>query len=176
MEITFRPLAEADFDDLHVWLNRPHLTRFFQKRPISRSQIGEKYLPRVRGDDPTHSHLALEDGTPFGYLQCYRIADYPDWAAVIDSHDGIGIDLAIFDPAYLRLGMGRAMLFLYMREIAFPLFPDETKCFIAHEIENEAAIACSQAIGFKLVRTFEEDGIPSALFIQERDKSADSLG
>lgn len=45
MSISFRPLALSDIDDLFVWLNRPHLRRFFQKQPISRDEVEVKYGP-----------------------------------------------------------------------------------------------------------------------------------
>jgi aminoglycoside 6'-N-acetyltransferase len=176
MPIPFRPLTPSDIDALHAGLNRPHLRRFFQKQPISRAEVEAKYGPRIRGEQPTHSHLALCDGRPFGYLQCYRLSDYPDWANLIESQDGIGVDLAILDPSMLGRGMGRAMLGAYLRDIAFPLFPDENKCFIAHEVENRAAIACSRAAGFSIAGEFLEDGIPSLLLVRYRDKWAESRG
>jgi aminoglycoside 6'-N-acetyltransferase len=176
MRIAFRPLAETDFPALAVWLNRPHLTRFFQKLPITLAEIAAKYGPRVRGDVPTYCHLATEAGRPFAYLQCYRLADWPDWASLVESSEGIGADLAIFEPDMIGLGAGRAMLDAYLRDIAFPLFPAETKCLIAHEVENHAAIACSTAVGFAFVRNFLEGQVETALFVAPRDKWAVSRG
>ena len=176
MRVAFRPLAETDLDDLHAWLNRPHLTRFFQKRPISRAEVGAKFEPIIRREDTTHSHLAFDAGAPLGYLQCYRIVDNPEWAALIQAKEGIGVDLAIIDPAKLGRGFGRAMLVSYLSDVAFPLYPGESKCFIGHDLENEAAIACSRSVGFEYVRDFVEDGIPSGLFVRERDKTAPAFG
>jgi aminoglycoside 6'-N-acetyltransferase len=176
MRIAFRPLAETDLDELHAWLNRPHLARFFQKRPISRAEVEAKFGPIVRREDTTHSHLAFEAGAPLGYIQCYRITDNPDWAALIQANEGIGVDLAIIEPTKPGRGFGRVMLASYLGDVAFPLYPAESKCFIGHELENEAAIACSRSVGFEYVRDFVEGGIPSALFVLERDKSALAFG
>jgi aminoglycoside 6'-N-acetyltransferase len=176
MTISFRPLELTDLDDFCAWLNRPHLRRFYQLEPISRVEVEAEYGPCIRGEDPTHCDFALFDGRPFAYLQCYRIPDYPEWAALIESHDGIGVDLAILDPAMLGRGFGRAMLGAYLRDIAFPLFPDEQRCFIGHEVENHAAVACSRAVGFELVGPFVEEGFPSFLFVLCRDKWAESRG
>jgi aminoglycoside 6'-N-acetyltransferase len=166
--ISFRPLALTDLDWLTEGLNRPHLRRFFQKAPVSRAEVEAKYGRYIRGDAPNHSHLALLDTAPFAYLQCYRIADYPGWAEMIGEPDGIGIDLAILDPALIGKGLGRAMLALYLRDVAFPLFPAETKCFIAHEAENSAALATSKAVGFRYLRNFLEDGLDTDLLAVER--------
>lgn len=171
--IAFRPLAETDFADLHAWLNRPHLRRFFQKQPISPEQVRAKYAPRARGEEPTFCHLALLDGRPFGYQQCYRIADHPAWAETIGEGDGIGTDLAIVEPDLIGKGLGRAMLGLYLRDTAFPLFPHETRCFIAHEIANAAGWRNSLSVGFKPLRDIVEDAQPSRLFVLNRAEIAD---
>lgn len=166
--LAFRPLAEADLADLHAWLNRPHLRRFFQREPISAAEVAEKYRPCIRGEEPTFCHLALLDGQPFGYLQCYRIADHPAWAATIGESDGIGTDLAIFEPEMIGRGLGRAMLGGYLRDVAFALFVAETRCWIAHEIANTAGWRNSLSIGFRPVRDMVEDGLPSRLFVLNR--------
>ena len=76
----------------------------------------------------------------------------------------------------LRRGFGQEMLAAYLRDIAFPLFPREHRCFIAHETDNRAAIACSRAVGFEFAGEFSEDGIPSLLLVLYRDKWAVSRG
>lgn len=167
-QIAFRPLAATDLPDLHVWLNRPHLRAFFQKKPISEAEIAEKFGPRLRGEDPVEIHLAALDGKVFGYIQCYRVADHPAWAALIGENDGIGVDLAILDPGLIGKGLGKALLAAYLREIAFPTYAAERKCFIAHEMANEAGWRNSEAVGFRPVRDFVEDGNPTRLYMLSR--------
>jgi aminoglycoside 6'-N-acetyltransferase len=166
--IAFRALAATDLPDLYLWLNRPHLRAFFQKKPLSEAGIAEKFGPRLRGEDPVEIHLALLDGGVFGYLQSYRVADHPAWAALIGEQEGIGIDLAILDPGLIGKGLGKAMLATYLREIAFPSFPNERFCFIAHEIANEAGWRTSMSVGFRAVRDFVEEGNPTRLFVLSR--------
>ncbi|HTT99769.1 MAG TPA: GNAT family N-acetyltransferase [Rhizomicrobium sp.] len=175
-EITFRPLVETDFKAFTEWLNRPHLRRFFQKKPTTETAVAAYYGPSVRGETPTHCHLALLDGQPFGYLQCYRIAAYPAWAATIGETDGIGVDLLIFEPDMIGKGLGSAMLTRYLRDVAFALFPDERRCFIGHEHENVAGWRNSESVGFRFVRDFVEDGAPSRLLMLERGEMAESRG
>lgn len=175
-QVTFRALAEADFPDLHGWLNRPHLRQFFQKKPISAADVAEKYRPRIRGQEPTHCHLAVLESWPFGYLQCYRIADYPIWAEMTGEKTGIGVDLAIFDPERIGRGLGRPMLGAYLRDIAFPLHPEESRCFIAHETENIAGSRNSLSVGFKPVRDFVEDGQATRLLMLNRAEMAGLRG
>jgi aminoglycoside 6'-N-acetyltransferase len=167
--VVFRPVSEVDFPLMTGWLAQPHVRAFYQKDPISLDEVAAKYGPRVRGEAPTHCHLALSQGRPFGYLQCYRNLDWPDWAAEIDVDGGLSIDLFIGDPAFVGGGYGRAMLGGYAHGVAFRIYPDETRCFIAHAHDNTAALACSRSVGFRDVGDFVEDGVDMRLLLIERD-------
>ncbi len=165
--LNFRPVTAADFALLHHWLNQPHLRRFYQKTPIGPEEIAEKYGPRVRGEEAGVNHLACLDGRPYGYLQGYRNLDWPAWAELIGVDGGLSIDLYIGEPDMLGGGHGRAMLAGYL-QVLFSLFPDEWRCYIAHAVDNKAALACSGSVGFKPVRRFVEDGIENQLLAIER--------
>ncbi|MGE0525710.1 MAG: GNAT family N-acetyltransferase [Bdellovibrionales bacterium] len=142
-EISFRRLNKQDFSLLHRWLNEPHMRSFYQRHPVSLEEVVEKYSPRVDGSVPTHCHIALVDGVPIGKIQCYRVADYPEYGKEIGASDGISVDLFIGEPSFLGRGMGKAMLTSYLETVAFTLFPDEVSCYICHERANAAALACS---------------------------------
>ena len=167
-ELTFRDLEERDLIRLTAWLNRPHLRRFYQFEPTTPEAVAAKYGSYIRGDAPTHGTLALLGGAPVGYLQCYRIADWPDWQAVVETPEGISIDLFIADPDLIGRGVGRRMLARYVEAIAFPFYPDERLCWIGHQLENVAARACSEACGFVAVREYIEDGKPYVLLVRGR--------
>ena len=166
--IVFRPVAEADFPMLWRWLAEPHVRLFFQKTPISLAEVAAKFAPRLRGEVPTRCHVALHDGTPFGYLQSYRNANWPEWAEMIGRDGGASIDLHIGDPAFLRRGLGRAMLAAYVRDFVFPHFADLSDVYVAHEITNAAAVAASIAEGFRVVGSFVEAGLPMRLLVVQR--------
>ncbi len=161
--ITFRSLSEDDLPRLTEWLNRPHLRRFYQPTAITDEAVAAKYQPRIRGEAPTHSHLALLGVEPFGYLQCYRNVDWPDWEAVIGPAGGVSIDLFIAEPTMLGRGLGRAMLRGYVEQVALPMHPQEQWCWIGHAAENHAARACSEAAGFTDVRDYVEDAVRCVL-------------
>lgn len=150
------------------WLAEPHVRRFYQKTPVTPAEVAAEYGPAVRGEEPTLCHIALHAGAPFAYLQCYRNADYPEWAAVIGVEEGVSIDLYIGDPAFLHRGLGRAALAGYLREIAFARYPGERRAYIGHEPANVSALRCSEAAGFRRLRTFLEDGIETILLAAER--------
>ncbi len=166
--LSFRVVSETDLPLLHLWLNRPHLRRFYQKQPISLDEVRDYYLDSILGREPTWVHLALLDGRPFGYIQCYRCLDYPEWAHEIGLTQGISIDLYIGEPDLLGRGLGKRMERDYVLTVAFPLYPEESECFICHEPDNAAALACSRAVGFMDLHEVTEAGIRQRLLVLRR--------
>ncbi len=165
-EISYRPLVEADLPLMTDWLNQVHLRAFYQRDPTTAAEVAAKYGPRIRGEAPAHCSLALMDGAPFGYLQCYRVADWADWREAIGVEHGVAIDLFIGEPGLIGRGIGRRMLDGFVK-VALGRYPDERLCWIAHELENHAARQCSTAAGFSPVKTFLDDGRASILMVRQ---------
>ena len=165
--LSLRPLRQEDLPLLHRWLNAPHLRRFYQKAPIELDAVRSKYGARLDLLGPTKSHLALFDGVPFGYLQCYRNASYREYAEQIGVWDGASVDLFIGEVARLGRGFGSAMLRAYLDEV-FRLFPDLSTVYLLHHRENQAAQACSRRAGLRPLRELLEEGVPSILFRLDR--------
>jgi aminoglycoside 6'-N-acetyltransferase len=166
--IAFRPVEERDFPLLAGWLAEPHVRVFYQKTSVSLEEVASEYGPCVRGEEPSICHLAISAGNPFAYLQCYRNADYREWADLIGVDGGISVDLFIGDSTYLRKGFGRAALSGYLQRVAFPYYNFETRAYIAHEQVNTAALRCSRAAGFRPLRVFLEDGVEMLLLATDR--------
>jgi aminoglycoside 6'-N-acetyltransferase len=166
--LSFRPMAASDFPMMTGWLAQPHVKAFYQPKPISLDEVAARYGPRLADDWPTRCHIALSEGRPFAYLQCYRNADWPDWEREMGVTGGLSIDLYIGEPEFVGRGYGRAMLAGYVRDVAFARFPDARLCYIAHAVTNAPAIACSEAVGFRYLSAFDEDGVPMRLLVLER--------
>jgi hypothetical protein len=111
-------------------------------------------------------------GPPIGYIQTYRVADHPEYAATIGEVEGISVDLFIGAADHLGIGWGRLILVKFLNEIAFPLFPEENVCWIYHEKLNQRALRASKAAGFRYVRDFVEDGIQKELLRLGKDECA----
>jgi RimJ/RimL family protein N-acetyltransferase len=166
-DVEFRPVAPADFPMMWRWRMKPHVRAFYQRTEISLEELALRLGPRVRGEVPTICHLALHRGEPFGYLQCYRNADWPEWVELTGVRDGISIDLHIGKPSFLHRGFGRSMLLRYLRDVAFESF-DVESAYIAHATDNLAALGCSRAVGFEPLGEFLEDGVPMRLLVLPR--------
>jgi RimJ/RimL family protein N-acetyltransferase len=166
--IDFVPLTAGDLPLILRWLAEPHVKRFYPEPFDTLEGAADYYGLRIDGDEPCLQHLARLDGAPFGFIQCYRLLDYPDYAALVGVEGGIGVDLYIGDPALVGRGLGRAMLAAYLRMVASPAYPDEPRAYIAHAFDNAAALACSLSVGFKPVREVVEDGVLELLLCLER--------
>lgn len=170
LAITFRPASLSYLPLMARWLMTPHVREFYQPEPITPREVAEEYGPLFTGETPDICHIAYYGEQPFGYLQCYRNADYEEWVESTGADAGISLDLFIGEPAYVGRGFGQLMLREYLTQIAFPHFADERFAYISHEAENFTAIKASEAAGFKQIDEFEEDGDRVILFKFERDR------
>src|SRR5262245_8576335 len=84
VELDLRPLAADDLPLLHGWLGREHVRRWWGDRGTLDETVAE-YLPAIDGDDPTDLFAIVADGHDVGLVQTYLVADYPDWAELIDA-------------------------------------------------------------------------------------------
>lgn len=96
MPIGFRLMTPADLPLLHQWLNQEFVFRWYGKRPPAFEEVQAKTLPRITGKQPTRCFFITYDEFPIGYIQTYRICDYPDYAKQVDvGEDAAGLDLFI---------------------------------------------------------------------------------
>jgi aminoglycoside 6'-N-acetyltransferase len=170
--VTFEPLREEDIRTLYLWLQEPHVREFYHPKPLpSWQEICEKYLQRLDPNWPTRCFLIHVDRA-VGYIQTYRVADYPEHAATIGEAEGISIDLFIGDPRYVGIGWGRLILLKFINDVGFPLFSGENVCWIYHDKLNPRALRASKAAGFQYVRDIIEDGGQRELLALRKEESA----
>jgi len=167
--ISFRSLAAGDMALMHRWLHVPHMRLHYQPQALTPEEVAAKYLPRIEGRVDTHCHIALLDGAPLGMIQCYRNADFPDYSAEIVLEDGISLDIFIGEAEWLGQGLGPQLLRAYIKDVAFAIFPGETRCYICHALDNPGAIRSSEKAGFRFLRDVEEAGKPAKLFVLPKE-------
>jgi aminoglycoside 6'-N-acetyltransferase len=157
--LKFDPLEDKDLPVLYSWLQKPHIREFYHKKSLPDwEEMSADYRRRLSPDWPTRCYLSYAGLVPMGYIQAYRVADYPEYAAMIGEDQGISLDLFIGDLAFVGKGWGRLILLKFLNEIAFPLFQPEEICWIYHDKLNHRALSASRAAGFRSVRDFTEEG------------------
>ena len=169
--LKFELLREEDIPILYSWLQKSHVREFYHKKCVPEwNEIRAEYLQRLDPDWPTKCFLSYAGLVPIGYVQAYRVADYPEYAATIQEDTGISLDLLIGDAEFVGKGWGRLILLKFINEVAFPLFGGEHICWIYHEELNHRALAASRAAGFKHVRYFSEEGDAKELLAVSRNE------
>lgn len=160
-EVTFRPLTEDDLPLLHAWLNNPVVARWYPLDEAgteypSLAAVTEHYGPRVRGEegaDPTDCYLMLAEGSPIGYIQCYRVGDYPEYAAAIGhDNDAWAIDLFIGEDDFRHRGLGATIIRAFIRAEVLSR-PGVETLMICPNPGNKGAIRCYEKAGYRYVKT-----------------------
>ena len=119
--LRFDPLKEEDLPVLYSWLQAPHVREFYHKKSVPKwEEMRAEYLRRLDPDWPTKCFLSCAGAIPMGYIQAYRVADYPEYAAMIGEDKGIGLDLFVGDARLVGSGWGRLILLKFLYEVAFP--------------------------------------------------------
>lgn len=152
----FKPLTEGDFPLLHRWMNQPEVIRWYSKKNWTLEEVQQKYRPYVRGEKPIRSFIAFYREHPIGYIQGYRIRDFPDYFEKMPmKEDAGGFDLYIGEESFLHKGLGSGMIDQFVTEI---LFADQevTSCLIDPDPDNRIAIRAYEKAGFQYIKRIQK--------------------
>jgi aminoglycoside 6'-N-acetyltransferase len=173
--IGFRPLQHDDLGLMHRWLNEGESGRWYGQEPATPSQVAARYEPYIDGREPTHGFLVLYGAEPIGYIQTYRLVDYPEYNHLIEADEhAAGIDQFIGEADYLHRGLGTALIVKFLREVVFA-GTDVTRCVPGPEPGNRAAIRSYEKAGFRYWKTIQVPGEPEPEYLMqiERGEVAD---
>jgi RimJ/RimL family protein N-acetyltransferase len=166
--IEFAALASRHIPLLHRWLNQGEALKWYGRRPQSEADLRLRYLV----DKPrsgTHAYVIRRDAEPIGYLQHYRLADYPEYARLIGAAPGDhGLDLFIGRDDLLGRGLGTAIVTAALDQLIFSQ-PAAQRCLVGPSPENERAIRCYARCGFRHERTVSSpEGEQEYVMVLER--------
>lgn len=119
--ISFRQMATEDLPLMHRWINQDaDVRRWWSKDAGPFQKIVDKYAPRIAGKEPTRGYIIAHADKPIGYIQEYRIGDYPEWARVVQIDEAAaGVDLFIGEADFRDRGLGAALLREFLRHVVF---------------------------------------------------------
>jgi len=156
--ITFRSLEYGDLLLMVRWLNTPHVREWWQHDPRTLEEAVAKYAPLIQGREPTAGYIILHGERPVGYIQAYRIADWPEYARDIAVEEGAaGVDLFIGEEECVHRGLGALILRAFLREVVFAM-PGVTCCIIGPAASNTGAIRAYEKAGFRHLKTVAVPG------------------
>jgi len=164
--IGFRLMTLDDLPLLHRWLETPHVLEWWWGGVApSYKDVAEKYGPYTQGESLTDPYLILYAGQPIGYIQTYRIRDYPEYDAAVGADEvAAGVDLLIGEADYLHKGLGRHILRRFLREIVFAA-EDIVSCIIGPSEANAIAIRAYEKAGFRYLKTIPSKNEPTPEYL-----------
>ena len=154
--VTVRAMSRGDLGDMLRWRQSEHVRRWWTAagEPTPEAVEG-RYGPRIDGLTPTRMWVVEVNGRSVGFVQDYRIGDYPDYALLGPDPEAIGVDYAIGDPAWVGRGLGVRLLWAWMLRARHRL-PEATTYFAAPDHRNAASLRILAKAGFTQGLWFDE--------------------
>ncbi len=170
--IAFRSLTHDDLPLLHRWLNKPHVQAWYRRGPANLQYVIDKYGKHIDGRLATFCYLILYDAQPIGYIQTYRIADYPNYHRQIGCGDtAAGVDLLIGERAFVGRGLGSLVIRRFVNEVVFTRLPVDSIVTGPHP-GNTASIRAFEKAGFHHLKTIlnTDDNQPEHLMLLAKEE------
>ena len=157
-QVGFRRMTLDDLPLMHRWLQMPHVLKWWWGGVAPTYEvIAEKYGTRIRGEELTDPYVMSLGDQPIGYIQTYRISDYPEYAAAVGAdEEAAGVDLFIGEETYLHKGLGSHILRRFLRAIVFAA-GDIASCIIGPSETNAIAIRAYEKAGFRYFKTIPSE-------------------
>ena len=166
--ISFQKLEIKDLPLIHKWLNTPHVHQWYDRdKQNSLEEVEEEYTKYIKGVDPMSGYLVYFADKPIGYIQKYKIWDWPDFALALGyDKSTAAIDIFIGEEGFLGKGLGCETIKKFLREIVFAEEGIMT-CLIDPEPENKRAIKSYEKAGFKYIKTLDVPPDPGLTYLME---------
>ena len=155
--IAFRRFGPADLQSLYLWLTRPHVTKWYAPAPRNFAEFSARYAPRTEERHPVQAFIVSVDGADCGYIQTYRVDEFPDYAARLECGAGAaGIDLFIADAWRMNHGLGSKIVRSFVDEIVFGANA-ASECIAGPAEGNLASIRAFEKAGFARWKTVQNE-------------------
>jgi aminoglycoside 6'-N-acetyltransferase len=156
--LAFRPLRRADFPRLGRWLAEPLVARWWNHE-TSPGALERDFGPTVDGRDAGEAFVALAGERPFGFIQCYPLAAYPEYLAELTSvcevpPGALSVDYFIGDPELRGRGLGAAMIAAFVAG-AWARHPQAADVIVPVAAGNTASWRALERAGFRRIAVGE---------------------
>ena len=146
--VTLRVMTHGDLDLVTRWRDSEAVRRWWQiGEEQTMEQIRQMYAERIEGRSPTRMWMVEVNGRSIGFMQDYRIGDYPEYAVLAPDPDALGLDYAIGADEWRGRGLGPAVIWAWMCR-ARELHPGVTSYFAAPDHRNRASLRILAKAGF----------------------------
>lgn len=168
--ITFRPLEANDFDVMHRWLNDAGVVAWWEGDDVSPEAVRRQYFTEV--DTEVEHWLALDEGAPFGWIQCYPVTSDPEecaaWSDYGVPETAAGIDYLIGEAGNRGSGRGSAMIDRFVDDVVFGTHAEWTHVAAGPFSANRRSWRALAKVGFEHVGTIPDPNGPLHLMVRTR--------
>lgn len=156
LAVVVRPMTRGDLPDVTRWRQAEHVHRWWRAdgEPTAK-RVEEQYSADIDGGTPTRMWVVEVNGRSVGFVQDYRIRDYPEYAVLAPDPEAIGVDYAIGEAAWVGRGLGVRMLWAWLAK-ARRHWPDAQHVFAAPSHRNTASLRLLDKLGFERGLWFDE--------------------
>ncbi len=163
MNITFKPLCDADFPLLLKWLEAQHVKAWWdQGTKWTPALIQKKYANYVKGyklengvRKAISAHMIYVDTTPVGYIQIYNAYDFARSKILTGLPENLAaFDVLIGENDYLKQNIGSRAIIRFLKEYACSY----THVFADPDKNNLSAIRAYEKAGFKKIKEQADTG------------------
>lgn len=178
-------MREDDLALVATWLAEDHVQRWWRD-PSAPQQVEEKYLPRLRGVEPTEMFVILHADEPIGFIQRYLMRDHPDWERSLSPsgqvfEEAAGIDYAIGRRDLVGRGIGSAVVAAFSDALLEDL-DDVTDIVVTPQAANVASCRVLEKAGYerrwtgRLDSDDPGDAGPAALYVRHHRRVLRAAG
>lgn len=154
--VTVRAMTPGDLPDVARWRGADHVRRWWSNDgEATLEAVTAAYGSAIDGMTPTRMYVAEVNGRSIGFLQDYRIRDYPQFAMLTPDPDAVGVDYAIGETSWTGRGFGPRILWEWMPR-ARRRFSDARSFFAAPDHRNAASLRVLAKVGFTEGVWFDE--------------------
>lgn len=156
LKVVLRAASRGDLPDLVRWRQSEAVRRWWASDgEPTEENVTKQYAPEIDGMTPTRLWIAEVNGRSVGFVQDYRIRDYPEFALLAPDPEAVGVDYAIGEESWLGRGLGTRIVWAWMRRTRHRL-PDVTAYFAAPDHRNEPSLRMLDKLGFRRGLWFDE--------------------
>lgn len=146
-------MTEGDLPLVAAWLRAEHVQAWWRD-PSAPERVEQKYLPRIRGEEPTEMFVILWHDEPVGMIQRYLLEDHPDWQRTLASTgqtfgSAAGIDYAIGVADLVGRGLGSKAVDAFSRDL-FLAYPEVDEIVVTPQAANRPSCRVLEKAGYDL--------------------------
>jgi aminoglycoside 6'-N-acetyltransferase len=152
--LSLRPLQRLDLPLLATWLAEPLVARWWN-HDTSSEAVERDFGPSIDGTDATEMFLGCQQHRPFGFIQRYAIAAYPEYAEELSAVcvvplGALSVDYFIGEPDARGRGLGSLMIATFVAD-SLAAIPDAHHVIVPVSTANHASWRALERAGFRRI-------------------------